>query len=146
MKLRIIWASMLFWVAIYAALPAVVPAPSDAQPVPLVAPLLAAIGLSTAVASLVIRAVGLVRPVRDGKLDPGSPAGQQRILVLSIVNWALAESIGVFGLVCYLMGTGVVWLYGMAGAAAVLLAIHAPRSFSHATSSMALARKDVKIG
>ena len=53
----------------------------------------------TAWAALVLWKTRRNDPIRSGALDPESPAGRAAVRKVSIVCWALVESIGIFGLV-----------------------------------------------
>ena len=78
---------------------------------------------------------------------PAAMTDTARRRQMKIVQWAICESIGVLGLVLYLLGAGASWLWGFCAAAAMLLGVHAPRKDAAAgTDSRDLARADIKIG
>ena len=123
----IIWSALTTSLLVYVGVAAALQATIEPQPA-WRAFVFALIGVAagTAVLSWELRRRLLLEPARRGELDPEG-AGEQRFLQLSIVNWALCESIGVYGLVCFVLFGSWPLLLGFVGAALVLLGVHAPR-------------------
>ena len=144
--LWVIWGSMLASLAVYAALPSLLP-PAEAPPAPSIPLVGALLGFSFAVgaASVVLRHVLLVRPARSGKLDITRPEGSARWLQISVLLWALAESVGIAGLALWFVHRDPGLLYPFLAGAALLMVVHAPRTAS-LLSVRDLARPSVKIG
>ena len=142
----ILWGSMLASLGVYAALPALLPAPEE--PVALSLPLVGGLLVGAVVVgptSVVLRHALLVRPARSGQLDIGSAEGRARWLQVSVALWAMSESVGIAGLVLWILYRQPGLLYPFLAGAALLLVVHAPRSAS-LLSSRDLARPDVRIG
>lgn len=142
----ILWGSMLASLAVYAALPALLPEaePLAALSIPFVGGLLlgaAVVGTT----SVVLRQVLLVRPARSGRLDITTAEGSARWLQVSIALWVMSESVGIAGLVLWFFYRQAGLLYPFLAGAALLLVVHAPRTAS-LLSSRDLARPGVEIG
>lgn len=130
-QLWILWAALLAPIAFYAALPLLpgfaAATPQSPPSAALVAGLWGVAFLNGAL-SLGLRAFLLVGPARRGELDPASESGARRVGTLSIVHFALSESVGVVGFVLYVMQRDSSALYALLGASAALFAVHAPRA------------------
>ena len=86
---------------------------------------LAVVALIEAGITVLLRYFALIRPAKKGTYHPHG--GPFRFLIVSLVNWAFAESIAIYGAVTYYM-SGQVWptlLFG--GIGLVLLLFHSPR-------------------
>jgi len=99
-RLLLVWGAMVASIVVYGAVAAVllrggVP-PARSSGVDLWLEVEAA---GTAWAAIVLWRTRRVGALRSGALDPDSPAGRAAIRRVSIVCWALAESIAIFGLV-----------------------------------------------
>lgn len=147
-QLWILWGALLASLLVYAAIPLLLPAveapPADAAWVGGGAALagLAALG------SLALRRLALVGPVGRGELDLGSHAGQTRLYLVSMLCWALAESVGIVGLLLFLLYRRPELVYPFLAAAIGLMLYHAPRASAlrRLAGSAELARPDVRIG
>ncbi len=105
-----------------------------------------AAGIGAGVAALVIHRVALVRPILDGTLDPKSDEGAARAFRIWIVCWALAESVGLLGLVASLVsGRSDVALPAVA-LAMLLLVVLSPRLPARTPTAAELNRPGVRIG
>jgi len=138
--LPMIWLALLGSLCVYAGLAFVIEPAVDQTPAMLLPAFLvlgcAQAGLSFAVPALLARV-----PV------PPTMTEMSRRRQTKIAQWAICESIGVLGLVLYVLGAGASWLWGFCAAAALLLGVHAPRNDAAAgTDSRDLARADIKIG
>ncbi len=144
----IVWAAIMMSLLVYAAMPFLLPAGASASEggdVVFVGTF-AFMAAMCAAASLALRHLLLIAPLERGELDPSSAAGRARFFQVSLICWLLAESVAVWGLVLFFLGGSLVLLYGFVLGAAVLLGVHAPRLPVRASSSVDLARPDVKIG
>lgn len=142
-----VWGAMLFSLAVYACIPLLVVRP----PKPVWASFvgaLAAISMTTAIATAIVRNRALVRPARVGRLDLSSQSGANRLQAISIINWALSNSIGVYGLVCFLLFGSYALLAGFVAVAVALILYHAPRlsPLQPAPSAELLASRPEPIG
>jgi hypothetical protein len=138
--LWLVWVVFLALLGLEFALPSIVPRrprewyPAQTAVAGFVAALLS---MLAAVGTFVVRESLVLRDVRGGALDPASPTGFARLQTMLLTLWAMCLLIGAFGsLLAY--GAAVsaaAWPYIVA--AAVLLAIHAPRRwlFTKPTSS-----------
>jgi len=128
--LWLVWGTLLASLAIYAALPLVLTAPGEAmdEGSEILSLCLGLVAIGTAVASFVLKRVLVLGPIARGVVDPHTPAGAQRIQLGYIITWALAESIGVYGLVLYFLTHAVSLMLPFVCGSALLLALHAPRA------------------
>lgn len=130
--LWILWAALFAALALYAALPHLLPPPAipwyDAQTA-VVGFVLALLSLAAAVGGFALREAMALRHVRSGALDPATPAGFGRLRALLFVLWSLADLVGLFGVVVAWGAANprLVWPY-LIGAAA-LFVLHAPRDW-----------------
>lgn len=141
-----LWAALLASVALYAAVPLLVAPPATGVLPPAFPGLLTGLGFASAGAALAVHRLALRGPIARGALDPAAPEAAPRILVLSIVAWALAEVPALLGLVLALLGGGPQAGWGLALLSGATLLALAPRALSPAPSSATLARPGVKIG
>lgn len=129
--LWLIWGVMLATIALYAALPALLPARAplwyEAQAA-VVRFVLALLSLAAGVGTFALRETLVMRGLRTGALDPTTPQGFARVRVTLVMLWALCEVIALFGLFVAL-GSGTPsrgWPFFAGGAA--LLVFHAPHA------------------
>jgi len=90
---------------------------------------LSLLALTAAVGTFALRETLVLRDIRAGSLDPGTPAGFVRMRRALFVLWVLCLAIGLFGglLAWGAASPALAWPYTIA--AAVLLLIHAPRDW-----------------
>ena len=149
-RLWIVWVSVFNSLVIYGVMPLFVSplGTEPREPQAILVGGLIFVGLVEGIATVAIRHFALIRPIRSGSLDLESKSGAMRFFNISVTNWLLSSSIGLYGLVLF-------FLYGVPGlfypflaVAMLLLFYHAPRvaSLKPAASSTDLARPDVKIG
>jgi F0F1-type ATP synthase membrane subunit c/vacuolar-type H+-ATPase subunit K len=149
--LKLIWLALLFCLGIYALLPPLLRLPQSDTVAQFQAVLFVALGavaIVTVVAVLMIRRLGLVGPLARGELDPDTPEGRSRAFLVTVITWALSESVALYGVVLYLLFHDAVHLYPFLLLALGLLLLQAPRetTFSGGRRPSDLARPDVKIG
>ena len=130
LTLWVVWSSLQMSLAIYAviALLGVGGSPSDPDTTRLMALALGLIAVPTAAATFVLRRVLLTRPIAEGRVDPASESGMQRVQTANILIWALCEAIGIWGLVLWFLSSRWELLLPFLAAGSLLLALHAPRS------------------
>ena len=136
---KMVWMMLLATIATYMALPAMIEPLSSEGPAPVLPMAFAAMALSMAGAIFAIPSLMSRLPVADEEQAAHRP------FQAKILQWVLAESIAVFGLVLYLLGGGTTWLWAFGALAAVLMGLHAPRE-ERVADSRDLIRPDVKIG
>ncbi len=100
-KLWIIWSAFIYAVLIYAGISYFLlqPTISNTEMVPFFAGVTVLMSVISAVMSIVIRVKLLSGPIQDGRLLLDTEAGFQKYQTISIITWALSESIAVFGLI-----------------------------------------------
>jgi hypothetical protein len=132
----IVWAAMLATLVSYAAIPFFVAGADSHDPLLEQAMLLNLFGVSlaSAIGTLVARHIMLVTPARRGELDLGSAPARSRFFSASVAFWTIAESIGIYGLVLYILFGKPAYLNAFLLAAAILLAVHSPRVPAEASS------------
>ncbi len=129
--LWIVWGALFMALVIYGTVPfngLVKPQDGGRDLPPLFAQVLVAISLLVASGTIVARRSLLLRPLLTGRLSLNTRKGVARFSAVSLVIWVLSESIGIYGLVLYMMSGDVRYLYSFLVAAALLLAYHAPRT------------------
>jgi hypothetical protein len=134
----LLWAIFLMLVAVEAWAPHVVPTrqhPWHPAATAVAGFVLALLALAAMVGTFALRETLVMKDLRAGMLDPRSPAGLAQIRSMLLWQWTLCLLIGLFGdLIAYGAATpAAAWPY--VAAAAVLLAIHAPRRELFVTSS-----------
>ena len=82
--------------------------------------------VSNAIVSIAIRHIFLVRAVRNRTLDLTQLAGLQRAFTIFIVNWALSETAGIFGLVLVFLDASFWSGIPFWGLALLLMIFHRP--------------------
>jgi hypothetical protein len=103
--LWILWGSFLCSIVLYAAI-ALLATPSGPIPAPVPPVLLAAFGIESvavSAAAVAIRSTRVTVPLCRGRIDLETPAGMRVVRTGLLVSWALAESVGIVGLVVALM-------------------------------------------
>jgi hypothetical protein len=114
----LVYAAVILWV-------------SPAAPPPLEQPALvgalALVAAAIGAASLAIRALLVVRPVRTGELDPTREPDAQRLFALSVVGWMLADTVAVLGLLAFFLLHARTAALGFVAGGAALLLLQAPR-------------------
>lgn len=149
-QLKIMWRSMLGSLGIYAAISLFVKpllGPDSGLRLPLTGAL-AVVALAIVAGTIVVRRVALAQPLSRGEIDLSTAEGAARLSAVSVILWALSESIGIFGLVLFVLFGEAAVFYAFLAASAALLLMHAPRASAPeaAARSEDLARADVKIG
>ncbi len=149
LQMWITWTALLVSLGVYGLLGLVIARPKsgDAALESVMLAVLGAAALATAIGTLVARDRLLVRPARRGELDVRSKAGLERFWVISLLTWVLSESIGIYGLVLFLLFGRPSHLYGFLAVAIALMIAHAPRVAAlRPASSSDLAQPTIKIG
>lgn len=142
----VVWMAMVGALALYAALATLLP-PLSVPELPEQALLaLGAAGIGIGASALVIHRVALVRPFLDGTLDPKSAEGAARALRVWIVCWALAESVGLLGLVASLVSGRRDLAWPAVTLSMMLLVAMSPRLPTRTLTAAELNRSDVRIG
>lgn len=124
-KLRVIWRALLGSLAVYAALPWLFQPEGGTS---IDALLLGFIALSvlTGVGTLLAREFLVARPIRSGDLRVDSSEGMARVSQISMVLWALSESVGLYGFILYALSGESRYLYLFLMASAGLFFAHRP--------------------
>jgi hypothetical protein len=84
------------------------------------------ISVGTALGTVVYRRIMLVRPIREGRLDPRTPQGMTAAFPHFILSLALSESIGIYGLVLAMLSGQPMFTIPFVAAALALLFFHRP--------------------
>jgi hypothetical protein len=149
-QLWVVWACLVISLFIYGAIPLLLQPPPVPPPPPqaILIGALAFVGLMTAAATILLRRFAILQPAQSGTLDITTEAGAARFFTISLLAWVLSESIGIYGLVLFLLYRVPALLYPFLSAAVLLLIFHAPRtgSLRSRPSRSDLARPDIKIG
>jgi hypothetical protein len=122
---RIIWLAMLGSIALYAALPWIVRPEVKSSSDALLLSFMA-IAILTGIGTLAARELLLVRPIRAGELRVATDAGLARLSQISIVLWALSESVALYGVILYVLSGEARHLYLFLMASAGLFFVHRP--------------------
>ena len=83
--------------------------------------------LILAFASLGIWHFLAARPIRRGTLEPDSPRGRQRVFVIYVVLWAIAESIALEGLVVAFVSNQISLMVPFVVLSLILMTVHMPK-------------------
>lgn len=86
-----------------------------------------ALSLVCAAGALLLRWKGIHEPIQMKTLDLNTTAGQTKYLTLSILAWALSESIAIFGLVMTILSGNFYTGLPYSLASLILLALQTPR-------------------
>ena len=100
------------------------PAPPPAEPG--VFALIIGFPLVVGSASLLIRYVGISRPLRAQTLDLTTPNGFQRYFMLSMINWVCAMAVSMAGAIVYWANHESHWVWLFASMSVGLLVHHKP--------------------
>ncbi len=84
------------------------------------------IAAGTGLGTIVYRRRALVNPIRSGELDLNTPAGAERAFGPYIVNLALTESIGIYGLILSSLSDDPKYVIGFATVSLTLMYVHRP--------------------
>lgn len=122
--LRIIWRALLGSLGLYAALPWFLRSGAREESVDALLLILIAVAVVTGVATFAVRELLLVRPIRSGALRVDTDTGLARVTQISVVLWALCESVGLYGLVLYQLSGEPRYLYLFLMASAGLFFAH----------------------
>lgn len=127
--LWLVWGAMLASILVYVAVAFLrvrdAQAPSENSP-EMLWMILFGMAVSNAIVSVGIRQIFLVRAVRKRTLDLTQLAGLQRAFTIFIVNWALSETAGIFGLLLVFLGASFWSGVPFWGLALVLMIFHRP--------------------
>ena len=142
----IIWGALVSSLSLYVGIALVIQPCGGCPPALLAA--MASVAGTTALASVVIRVRLLVRPAHAGRLDLRQPEGAQRFLVISILTWALSESVAIYGFACFMLSGSFAVMLPFIAASLALFAYHAPRlaPLSSPPNMADLARRPDPIG
>jgi hypothetical protein len=124
-----IWSAMVYSILIYLGVAYfLVRSTSAASPefVPAFAIFTIFLALLSVGMSIVIRMKLLSGPMQEGKLDLASPQGMQKYQTISIISWALDETIAIFGLVLVVISGVFYYAIPYCVVSLVLLALHRP--------------------
>ena len=77
--------------------------------------------------TITIRHFALIRPAVRSGLNIHSLGGGIRFLIVNVLNWFIAETVAVYGMVLYIMSERIEFLYIFGFAGVCLLIFHAPR-------------------
>lgn len=142
--LKFIWLAFLSALVIYALLPLLLRLPEQSVDPQLQAILF--IALSIAAVSTIGVIVMIRRAMPAAPVNPDSTDARRRTMLVSLVSWALAEAVALFGVVLYVLFRQPLHLYPFLVVAFGLLLLLAPRANRMGRPSSDLARPDVKIG
>lgn len=126
---RIVWWILLSTVIVYGVVAywiAPIVGPRGEAPIALIAGVLGAVSLSTAAGSVLLRSRVLVARIQSGELDLRTREGTQRATAPYVVCLALAESVGLIGLVLALLSGDASWALPFLALSLVLLIVHRP--------------------
>jgi len=125
---QLVWWSLVVSLLVYLGVAHVVAleAGSASASAPLLRSLFALIGLGVAFGTIAYRRQALVEPIRSGRLDPRSGEGQQTAFRVLVVNLALSESVGIFGLVLALLSGDPRQSWPFVVGALILMFVHRP--------------------
>lgn len=132
MTLKIIWAAMLLSLAVYLVVGRIVatnlPAPLTGEVFATLRLVLYALGFATLIAARFVRKRILDGTTRSVEPLPDRPASfMQKYTTAVIVNLAMAESVGIYGLVLFLLGRDTTDLYVLMGISAAAMVYYRPR-------------------
>lgn len=123
---RTVWRALLGSLVLYAALPWFLRPEPRLESAAAMLLGLTAISAVTGVATFAVRELLLNRPIRSGELRVDTDAGRSRLMQLCIVLWGLCESVGVCGIVLYMLSGEARYLYLFLMASAGLFFAHRP--------------------
>jgi hypothetical protein len=124
---RVLWWSLVASLLVYVLVANVASAPANSDvPIGPLATAFFLLSCGVGVGTLVYRRRALSGPIQSGALDPTTPAGAQKAFTPFIVNLALSESVGIFGLVLSLLSGNPLFCAGFSAGAIALMVVHRP--------------------
>jgi hypothetical protein len=124
---RVLWWSLVASLLVYVLVANVASAPANSDvPIGPLATAFFLLSCGVGVGTLVYRRRALSGPIQSGALDPTTPAGAQKAFTPFIVNLALSESVGIYGLVLSLLSGNPLFCVGFSAAAIGLMVVHRP--------------------
>lgn len=132
MLLWLIWGAMLFSIVIYSVVLTMVTGNPDAiAPDPDIAVqlsyILAGLGFGLVAMTFIARQVMLHKPLADGKFDSLTKL-RGAYLTVSIISWALAEAIALFGFVLSFLSHNLDYYMAFAPAGILMLLLTRPQA------------------
>lgn len=124
-----IWGAMVYSILLYLGVAYLLVKPSSAvssEFIDSIAIFLIFLAILSAGMSIVVRLKLLTAPLQDGRIDLSSPQGAQKYQTISIISWALDESIAIFGLVFVVTSGVYYYAVPFCVVSLVLLALHRP--------------------
>ena len=113
--LWLVWGTMLFSMVIYSLVPAMIPPPSDHEPMELARGNPPKIAMILGVASLILvpmlfslRSRMFFDPLGE-EFQPGSQGAHKAYFTMSLTSWTLCEAVGIFGFATYLLTYTLEW-------------------------------------
>ncbi len=125
----IIWGALTSTIFVYLLIGNLLQGTSQAIN-PTVFWLLAGLSVVHAVMVVALRQILVMQRIGKGQINPATADGMKKLLVVSIVLWALAESIAIYGFVAVLLGAPFAHFGGFIAAALFLLAYCRPQRYS----------------
>ena len=135
--LRVVWRALLGSLALYAALPWFLRPGGGLESAGALLLGLTAVAALTGLGTFVLRELLLTRPIRSGALRVNTAEGMGRLTQISVVLWALCESVGLYGLVLYQVSGEARYLYLFLMASAGLFFAHRPGRLPESDSGTA---------
>jgi hypothetical protein len=124
---RLLWWSLAASLVIYAIVAHVVQLPaSPTIPTSLLTLVFAALSVAIGIGTLVYRRRALVDPIQSRALDPATPEGLRAAFRPFIINLALSESVGIYGLVLSFLSGQPLYAVTFSVGAIVLMYLHRP--------------------
>ncbi|MBN2328459.1 MAG: hypothetical protein JXR73_15050 [Candidatus Omnitrophica bacterium] len=127
-KLWFLWSVFIDAIVIYLVLAYFLVSSNTSNPdfVPIVAMVTILLSIISAMISILIRLKLLTGPIQNGALDIHSEQGFQKYQTISIVNWALSESVAVFGLILVIISGNFYYAIPYCVISLILLILHRP--------------------
>ncbi|MGC9327131.1 MAG: hypothetical protein ACP5I1_05835 [Candidatus Hinthialibacter sp.] len=127
-KLWFLWSAFIYAILIYLVLAYFLVSSKTSNPdfVPIIAMVTILLSVVTAIISVLIRLKLLTGPIQNGSLDIETEQGFQKYQTISIINWALSESIAVFGLILVIISGNFYYVIPYSVISLVLLILHRP--------------------
>jgi len=124
---RILWWALVASLLVYVLLSHVVKVPPNPNaPISLLLPLFSLLAVATGIGTTIYRRRALSGPIQARQLDPSTPEGLQAAFPPFMINLALSESVGVYGLVLSFLSGRPIYAELFCGAAIVLMYLHRP--------------------
>lgn len=149
--LWILWLAAISSLFFYAIVPLFLPAAeSSLSPSSRIIFIIAMVSSAVLLAfvAAVLHKIGVVRAIERGEINLDSPEGARPLLLRFVMVWATVESIGVLGLVTFLLFREPIYLYPFLLVAFGFLVLYSPRldRLRGLGESAHLAHPDIKIG